>query len=61
MPNKDTFYQRTFLCKNGKVYAYGYENDSAYVYSIANQTWTKKIPNNWITLLDHIRLGFNML
>lgn len=46
MPNKDTFYQRTFLCKNGKVYAYGYENDSAYVYSISNQTWTKKIPGN---------------
>lgn len=46
MPNKDTFYQRTFLCKNGKVYAYGYENDSAYVYNIATQTWTKKIPSN---------------
>jgi hypothetical protein len=34
LPNKDTFYQRTFLLKNGKVYAYGYENDNAYIYSI---------------------------
>jgi hypothetical protein len=42
LPNKDTFYQRTFLVKGGKVYAYGYENDNAYIYSIANKTWTKK-------------------
>ena len=44
MPNKDTFYQRTFLCRNGKVYAYGYENESAYIYSIQSQSWTKKVP-----------------
>lgn len=42
LPNKDTFYQRTFLQKNGKVYAYGYENDAAYIYSIANKTWSVK-------------------
>ena len=42
LPNKDTFYQRTFLCKNGKVYAYGYENDYAYIYNMAAKTWSKK-------------------
>lgn len=42
LPNKDTFYQRTFLLKNGSVYAYGYENDNAYIYSIASKTWIKK-------------------
>jgi hypothetical protein len=42
MPQKDTFYQRTFLCQNNKVYAYGYENQNAYVYSIVTQTWVKK-------------------
>ncbi len=41
MPNKDTFYQRTFLCRGGKVYAYGYENDNAYIYNIATKTWVK--------------------
>ena len=44
MPGKDTFYQRTFLCKNGKVYAYGYENEMAYIYSIAQRAWVKKCP-----------------
>jgi len=42
LPSKDTFYQRTFLTKNGKVHAYGYENDNAYIYTIANKTWVKK-------------------
>lgn len=42
LPNKDTFYQRTYLLKNGKVQAYGYENDYAYIYSIASKTWIKK-------------------
>lgn len=42
LPNKDTFYQRTFLLKNGKVYAYGYENDNAYIFSISTKTWSKK-------------------
>lgn len=42
LPNKDTFYQRTFLLKNGKVYAYGYENDNAYIFNIATKTWSKK-------------------
>jgi hypothetical protein len=42
LPNKDTFYQRTFLQKGGKVHAYGYENDNAYIYSIATKTWSKK-------------------
>jgi hypothetical protein len=42
MPMKDTFYQRTFLCKNQKVYAYGYENENAYIYSIQSQKWEKK-------------------
>ena len=40
--DKDTFYQRTFLFKNGKVYAYGYENDFAYIYNVQNHTWSKK-------------------
>jgi hypothetical protein len=44
MPGKDTFYQRTFLCKNSKVYAYGYENEMAYIYSIAQRAWVKKCP-----------------
>lgn len=34
LPSKDTFYQRTFLLKQGKVYAYGYENDNAYIFNI---------------------------
>ena len=42
MPSKDTFYQRTFLCRNNKVYAYGYENESAYIYNIVSQQWIKK-------------------
>ena len=42
LPNKDTFYQRTFLLKNQKVHAYGYENDNAYIYNIATKSWTKK-------------------
>jgi len=42
LPQRDTFYQRTFLCKGGKVYAYGYENDNAYIYSIAQRQWVKK-------------------
>ena len=42
LPNKDTFYQRTFLQHNGKVYAYGYENDNAYIYSISQRSWVKK-------------------
>ena len=37
LPCKDTFYQRTFLLKGGKVYAYGYENDVAYVFNVANR------------------------
>ena len=42
MPQKDTFYQRTFLFRNNKVYAYGYENENAYVYNVVTQTWSKK-------------------
>jgi hypothetical protein len=42
LPSKDTFYQRTFLLKNGKVHAYGYENDNAYIYQISSKTWIKK-------------------
>jgi hypothetical protein len=42
LPNKDTFYQRTFICKNQKVYAYGYENDYAYIYNLQTKTWTRK-------------------
>jgi hypothetical protein len=42
LPSKDTFYQRTFLVKGGKVYAYGYENDNAYIYQIAQKSWIKK-------------------
>jgi len=37
LPNKDTFYQRTFLLRNGKCHAYGYENDNAYIYNIATK------------------------
>lgn len=42
MPHKDTFYQRAFLCKNGKVFANGYENDHVYVYNIASKIWSKR-------------------
>ena len=42
LPSKDTFYQRTFLCKNNKVYAYGYENDYAYIYNVQTKQWSKK-------------------
>lgn len=28
--------------KNGRVHAYGYENDNAYIYTIATKTWVKK-------------------
>lgn len=42
MPSKDTFYQRTFICRNNKVYAYGYENENAYIYNIVSQQWIKK-------------------
>ena len=42
MPNRDTFYQRSFLLKNNCVYAYGYELDTCYVYNIANRAWSKR-------------------
>lgn len=42
LPNRDTFYQRTFLFKGGKVYAYGYENENVYVYTVHSNLWTKK-------------------
>ena len=41
MPQKDTFYQRTFMFRHGKVFAYGYENENAYVYNVTSRTWTK--------------------
>jgi hypothetical protein len=42
LPNKDTFYQRIFLQKGGKVHAYGYENDHAYIFTLTSKTWHKK-------------------
>lgn len=42
LPNRETFYQRTFLLKNQKVYAYGYENENVYIYDITSKTWSKK-------------------
>ena len=45
MPNKETFYQRTSICRNGCVYSYGYETETAYIYEIERGTWTKRSPN----------------
>ncbi len=42
LPNRETFYQRTFLEHNGKVYAHGYENDTAYIYDIRTKEWSRK-------------------
>ena len=42
LPYKDTFYQRTYLTKDDKMYTYGYEHDVAYIYSIPERTWYKK-------------------
>ena len=42
LPNRETFYQRTFLEHNGKVFAHGYENDYPYIYDIRTKEWIRK-------------------